>query len=198
MSSETGVEAAVQQPVANIAPTIKVTMTFIDPEGEVSTSTLYLVAQNASTHTIGDINAAALTAVQDYAAMSTAQLQRWSWTVWNPVTSLKPPEPAGGLDNIEDKAFLVYNSALNTQTKMNVPQPGPVFLADGETVDPSNAAVNTFSTTYLTGVTIGAGPDKLLGATETGTLMSDYIKGYFRRAKTRRRLRQGISTEIGG
>lgn len=201
MSIETGVEAALQVPTGVIAPTIKVTMTFVDPEGEVSSSTIYVVANNAGTHTVADLTAALLTLVQQYAAMSAGQLTSWRWAIWCPTTSLKPPEPAAGTayDNIEDKLFLNYNSTLNTLTKMNVPMPLTAnFLADGETADPGSAALNLFSTSYLTGVQIGAGPDKVLGSTETGVLMSDYIKGYFRRAKTRRRLRQGISTEIGG
>lgn len=82
-----------------------------------------------------------------------------------------------------------FQTAVNGQ-KYTTQIPGPKntdFGADDETIEPTNVQIAAFIT--LVEGTL---------STKWGTGSLKFIKGYRRRSKTRRRLRQGIPSEIGG
>lgn len=75
-------------------------------------------------------------------ALSIADYQQW-WE--SAVTANGAPAPTTGTrQSVADRATLIFVCADNTQTTVQVPAPGGIFLADGETVDPANPAVAAF------------------------------------------------------
>lgn len=197
MSSTDGIETSVQLPPGSRNNVAKVTVNFIDPEGEVAISAFYVNYTSGTVPTIPDMNTAIDDLVSQFAALSLAQVQSYSWAIESFITRQKPPNPGNNIDNIEDKVFLEYSATAGWQTKMNIPMPDPaVFQTDGETVDPTVSLMTNWSTKYLGPTTHGT--VIVAGSTPQASTLDTYVKGYYRRAKTRRRLRQGISTETGG
>lgn len=202
MAGPTGINASVVAPTANPRQGVKVSVNCLDPEGEVAVSEFWLTSTTTTiaNQKYGDINSAVLHFVGLFADLGAFQVQNWSWAVVNDVDYGKPPEPAEALGNIEDKMFVVNRSTAGGHTQMSVPMPELAnFLSDGETVDPSSAAVLAWETAAVDGWADGqSAPVTWAVETATGETLQCYVKGYLRRSRTRRRLRQGISTEIGG
>jgi hypothetical protein len=188
---------------------IEIATTFTDPEGERALTRSFWVTDPGSSIAYGDTTISSLyshgeavaAAIQ---AMSQSQLTEVAVTIRAYNSLVKPAEPSSGLSNIEDKAFLELAALNGSLTKMNVPTPAPsVFLTDGETVNPSGTGVAAYMSLAITGdtvaqIAVSAASQVFKQASPAGVLVASYIKGYYRRAKTRKRLRQGISTEIGG
>lgn len=81
-------------------------------------------------------------------------------TTWESVTSPNPmPSPvASEYQSGADRAALIFRCVDNTLVTVLVPAPSiNIFLADGETVDPTAAAVVTFVANALGAVTNASG-----------------------------------------
>lgn len=161
---------------------------FTDAEGERSTNVAYKLVDDA-----GDV-AGEISAKDAWCAsldtVTQAALTECTLTFRKYETLTKPASgAAGSYDDIEDKAFLEFQSADDGAIyKVSVPAPESVsFLADEETVNPAETNMAAFITYVQTNLT-----------TKYGSGSLTYIKGYRTRKKTRRTLRAGISSEIGG
>lgn len=207
MSAETGISTGPN--VGEPTPTnlIEVVATWMDPEGEVSITKTYWVetgelnVDNLTLNTLGTLVGNIVSVMQP---LSNSQLVEVFFGTRIAYSFLKPPEPGSGSDDIEDKAFIQYTTNLGGLVKMNLPTPvAEIFMADGETVDPTDGLLLAYSTLAIPGSTISQGAVTAASAVLKqcdvhGNPIAAYVKGFKRRAKTRRRLRQGISTEIGG
>jgi len=83
----------------------------------------------------------------DLAALSNASVSEF----WESAVTASVPAPvAATFQSGADRAALVFTCADGTQTTVIVPAPQlAIFLADGETVDITNAAVATFATNAI-------------------------------------------------
>lgn len=162
---------------------------FTDAEGERTTCVAYTPAN--SDQTMGDAVLALGVWADAMQACSQAQLTEATVTQRFYQTFVKPASGAPGTyDSIEDKAMLEFISESTGQLYLTQ-IPGPIsadFMADEETVDPAATHIAALIAELSANESPKSGVAKDLV----------YVKGYRRRAKTRRKLRQGISTEIGG
>lgn len=159
--------------------------TFVDDEGEESTVIgWYPVAA----HTVAEVKTALDTWVGKLKDLSVATLRSYGFQL-DAINDLGLPAVSGSMPNIEDKAFIVFQSASTGQPyKTNIPAPKSTnFGTDGETIKWTDVNVSAYTTWVEANLVTNAG----------GTTLTK-IKGYFRRAKTRRKVRQGIPSEMGG
>lgn len=211
LDPETGIETGGQSAAYDYSPVLEVNSAWCDPEGEIAVTRSYWAAAAGSAVPLAQATVTAIqaainqigTALQ---AMSAAQLKTITGGVRAYVGLEKPSEPAAGTaaDDSEDKAYIEYRTALNKKVALQVPMPLVAnFKTDGETLDPASTTVNAYSTLAIGGATVAvpavAGGNLLLVQTDSlGNPIQTYNKGYARRTKMRRKLRAGISTEIGG
>jgi hypothetical protein len=116
----------------------------------------------------------AVNAVQGALAnLSNAAIQRYTGSL-----ATEPSYGAAGqFQDIEDKARLIYTTSVGTVHHIDVPAPkAAIFLADLETVDPTNALVTAFNTLVLANV-----------ANRDGTPFANYVVGTRRRVRMRRK-----------
>lgn len=169
---------------------------FTDPEGERSTVQQTFTIDDDTAASVDQVDIVVTNWASNLAALSNATLTNVRWTSHIAQAFTLPSEPSSGKSDIEDKAFIEVVDAFGNRHTQNIPAPANIFLADGETVQPSNLAVAAWLTFVTTSQNLGT--TNLNFVTNAGKILHTYIKGYLRRAKTRRRLRQGIWTEIGG
>lgn len=161
-----------------------------DDEGERTIVEAYQVLTDAVAITVPMIVAArdawcdAVDAITDLVRVEcTASIRSYNTFI------LPSPDATKKFNNAEDKLYLEFQTAVNGQ-KWTTQIPGPVgtdFGVDDETVDPTDTDIAAFITLVEGSL-----------STKWGTGSLKFIKGYRRRSKTRRRVRQGIPTEIGG
>jgi hypothetical protein len=192
------------------APVLEVTVEFTDEEGERAITRSWWAAAASTVITLAQAPVSALQgAGQAIAAalqgLSAAQVTTVAVATRSYNSLLKPSAETAGPNNIEDKAFIEYASNVGGLIKMNVPTPlEAIFASDEETINPSSTGMAAYSTLAIAGTTQvvtvpGASGNLVLVQTDkNGVPINAYIKGYYRRDKTRRKVRQGISTEIGG
>jgi hypothetical protein len=209
MSNETGVDGGAPSFNSTFAyPFLKVAVQFQDPEGERSTTT-FLVGDQGGTESIGSWSVNTLQAIanvigSNFQLVTNCQVLGVSVAVVVVGPQLRPMEPTSGLDDIEDKALLIYQTNIGTPIKFQIPAPVAMFLSDGETVDPSESLVSEFSTAVIDAAAFvvqpadAGGDAKWAICDKAGNYAAFYDSGQLRRAKTRRKLRAGIATEIGG
>jgi hypothetical protein len=169
-----------------ISPVVEYRAVFQDSEGERTTCVAY--AKDVSTTTLDAYLSSALEWGQTVGACSQALCIEVSVQGKNTITTELPPS-GNGREDVEDKAFLVFQAVNGGQGyKVNVPAPlSSLFGPDGETVNPAAAPIVALCAELAANECSCAGQDGLA-----------YVKGYARRAKTRRTLRQGIYPELGG
>ena len=98
------------------------------------------------------------------------------------------PSPVGALSyganaqwaNVEDKMILLFIDGLGSYHRYAIPAPiaAGQFLADGITVDKTNAAVAALITAFLTVPVCGI----------DGSALTTFVGGWLRRRRTKRRL----------
>lgn len=208
MSNLTGIDAtspsaATQTPQGPLTITIE----FTDPEGLRGTCKLYaniVGSAGGGNVTVGTLDNMAGTLAVAFQSMTNCQVYAISITRRTYYGILKPPFVASAPTNIEDKVYLEVLNAFGGKGTVQIPAPvSTVFLSDEETVNPASTAVAALMAALITGTlvsqaTVTSGNATLIWSDKSGNIMTAYDKGYYRRAKSRRRLRTGISTEIGG
>lgn len=130
-------------------------------------SVIWVDAGGRTRQTLLRGNASLATVQADLLALSNAALQR---EFEGPVTVNGSPTPANSAyPNVADYAVLVYTDGTDL-VYITLPAPqSAIFLADGETVDPTAIAV-------LTGHVIGT------VTTASGSAVTSYVGGFRRRS----------------
>lgn len=110
-------------------------------------SSVWLDANGARTIFRINTGAGLGTTAADLEALSNAGvLEYWE----SNVTALTPAPVAAAFQSGADRAALVFQCADGTQVTVIIPAPkAAIFMADTETVDPTNADVATFVTSAI-------------------------------------------------
>lgn len=134
---------------------------------DTSRSTIWIDANGRTRQTILRGNASLATVESDLLALSNADTQR----SWEGPTAVNPaPAPvAATYQNVADYAVLVYTDGTDLVYITLVAPQASIFLADGETVDPTAIAV-------LTGHVVGT------VLTGSGSAVTSFVGGFRRRA----------------
>jgi len=173
--------------------------TLTDAEGKRATVRANFTLSLPDKAVVQDVDTAVAQWAGLLAACSNAQLTTIRWTSNQAESFELPAEVAGAFDSIEDKATLGMVSLIGSPYRTQVPAPGPSFLTDDETIDPSNANIGALIAGFITTHTLAtASTGNLFWTSSEGDQLATFISGYRKRAKTRRRLRPGIWTEQGG
>ena len=162
------------------APATRVKYVLRDAEGKQSSVTIFF--DNAATSLQWQAIADAIVAISGLAVVSLSATTEYGWLETLPANA--------PYENAEDKAVLVVPNTTVGKS-VDVAIPGPLlatFESDGETV------------------TTGAGQGWVAALNANDVVNSDglgtgtwvYLRGYFKRAKTRRKFSPGYATETGG
>lgn len=100
---------------------------------------------------------------------------------------------SGTTDNAEDSVVLAFATTQGSVARLSVPAPNDaIFLADNQTVDPTNAAVAALVTELLSCVTFndasGTTGSTAVASTASGAEFATFLGGLRVRRRTRRRL----------
>jgi len=152
-------------------PTYPQTVSYRDAKGQTSVMKFFVVAASAAV-ALTDAQAivAALTALTN-AAQGNA---KGAYTT-SPSTNVYGTNAT--YETVEDKAMLTYQTSTGQNHRYMVPAPlAAIFLADSETVDPSNGLV-----TALSAAMVGK------AASGDGVLIASYVGGIRIRRKLKRK-----------
>lgn len=123
----------------------KQTITWRDAKGNTARSTFYV----ASGGTLASQNTAALAIINAMAPLSNAVQQAYNGPANAPATEVVYGTNAE-FASVEDKAVFTFQTATGSIHRFQIPAPiAAMFLADGETVDPANTAVVTFTSAVV-------------------------------------------------
>lgn len=166
----------------------KVTATCMDSEGEVTTTEAWFPVTGPTIAGAQAIAGTYLTALAKLTNCVVTRAQLTFEAIQGGFT-LPARDPSEKYLSAEDKLFLEFRSNHSgTIYQCMIPAPkSACFLGDEETADPAATDLGDFVTLI--------GDD---GSTRRGDTSLILQKGYRLRKKTRRHVRQGIPTELGG
>lgn len=121
------------------------TVTFRDAKGNTARTSYYV----SSTISLTAQNTAANAILTPLIALTNAALAAATGPSTNPALPVTYGTNAA-YPSVEDKAIFTFTSAVGSIHRVQVPSPiAAIFLADGETIDPSNTLVTAFVSAYV-------------------------------------------------
>ena len=157
-------------------------ITLRDAKGNTSTMRYYL---NSNGDTAANAVLLAASLQTTWAAMSNAALQASQG--FDSVIGVAQYGAQADYQDITMKAVLVFQDSAGGLHRFQVPAPKvSIFLADRQTVDPANTDVAAFIAAMGATGSPPASPGVFV-STRTGEYFANYMGGFFRAAKIRRR-----------